>query len=280
MLTKTMIENSLGLITMYFPNLFLYINESEFTIFLSRAIEHTEKNGGGLPNNNFTVTFFQLLKEHKSDNTNEIRNEFAYFNYLLGKFKHYGNKREFKNLLIGVLYNFESNNFHHTLGEIAVCLDLCLKYTFKKYERILKNNSSIDFEFTGENGDIILVDAYTIEFNKQRYEKDRFKIFLDHRLKVKFQDKTKELDLETKRNVFVFPILSGFTIDIIKEQSEYLKKVSNSTIEKNGFQTFPPRAFGNVQGTFFSLFTIDEIIDPEKIRKNYSQSSRRLTTKK
>ena len=265
-----MIENSIRLINKYCPNLFLYLNESEFITFLSKAIEHTEQNGNGTPNNNFIVTFFKLLEEHKNDNTSEIRNEFAYFNHLLGGFQNYGNKREFKNLLIGVLYNFQSNNFHHILGEIAVCLDLCLKYTFQKYERKLKKNS-IDFEFTDEKGELLLFDAYTIDFNKEKYEKEKFKIFLNHRFKVKFQEKTKDLDLETKRKVFVFPILSGFTIDIIKEQAEYLKKVSNSTVEKNDFQAFPPKAFGNVQGTFFNLFTIDEIIDPEKIKKNYSQ---------
>lgn len=266
-----MTENSIGLIKKYCPNLFLYMNEAEFITFLSKAIEYTENNGGGTPNNNFIVTFFKLIEEFRTDKTNEIRSEFAYFNHLLGKFKDYGNKIEFKNLLIGVLYNFQSNNFHHTLGEIAVCLDLCINYTFKKYERILKNESSIDFEFTNESGEIILVDAYTIDYNKERYEKDKFKTFLDYRLKEKFKAKTKDLDLETKRKIFVFPILSGFTIDIIKEQSDYLKKVSNSTIEKNDFQTFPPRAFGNVQGTFFCLFSIDEIIAPDKIRKNYSE---------
>ena len=87
----------------------------------------------------------------------------------------------------------------------------------------------------------------------------------------KFEDKSKDLDLDTKNVIFVFPILSGCTIEIIREQSEYLKNVSNSTIEKDGFQTFPPRVFGNAQGTFFSLFKIDEIINPEIIRNKYSQ---------
>jgi len=272
MLTTTIIKNSIGLIHKYCPNLFLYITEKEFITFLSKAFEYTKNNGSGASYNNFIGTFFKLLEEHKFNNTYAIRNEFGYFNHLFGQFQKYGNKREFKNLLIGVLYNFKSNNFHHTLGEIAVCLDLCKNYDFKKYERILKNNSSIDFEFI-DNGEIILFDAYTIDFKKEKYEKGKFKKFLDYRLKIKFEDKTSNLDLETKRKVFVYPILSGFTAEIIKEQSEYLKIISNSTIEKEGFQTFSPRIFGNVQGTFFNLFTIDEIIDPEKIRKNYSQHS-------
>ena len=141
-----MIEKSIGLIKTYCPNLFLFLNEREFTTFLSKAIELTEKNNGRTPNNNFIVTFFKLLNEHKSNKSNEIRNEFGYFNYLLGEFAKYENKKEFKNLLLGVLYNFKSNNFHHTLGEIAVCLDLSLKHKFEKYERILDNQKSIDFE--------------------------------------------------------------------------------------------------------------------------------------
>jgi len=270
MLTKTLIENSIGLIKLYCPNLFIYLNEKEFITFLSKAIEYTQKYGGGSPNNNFIVTFFKLLEEHKSNKSKDIRNEFGYFNHLLGEFAKYGNEKEFKNLILGALYNFQKNNFHHTFGEIAVCLDLCLKYSFKRYERELENGSSIDFEYVNDKGKTILIDVYTIDYNKEKYEKENFKVFLDRRLRVKFEEKSKGMDADIKRKIFVFPILSGFTIDIIKEQSEYLKKVSFSTIEKDGFQTFPPRAFGSVQGTFFSLFTIDEIIDNEKIKKKYS----------
>lgn len=266
-----MIENSIGLINQYCPNLFLFLNKKEFITFLSKAIEHTEKNNGGTSNNNFIVTFFKLIDEHRSNESNYIRNEFSYFNYLLGEFADYENKREFKNLLLGVLYNFKSNNFHHTLGEIAVCLDLSLKYKFEKYERILENQKSLDFEFINTNEESILIDVLTIDYNKDRYEKENFKTFFDGRLRVKFEDKSKGLDSDTKKRIFVFPILSGCTAEIIKEQSEYLNNVSFSTIEKDGFQTFPPRAFGNVQGTFFSLFTINEIIEPETIRKNHSQ---------
>ena len=117
----------------------------------------------------------------------------------------------------------------------------------------------------------MLIDVLTIDYNKDKYEKEKFKAFFDGRLRVKFENKSKDLDSDMKNKIFIFPILSGCTTEIITEQSEYLKNVSSSTIEKDGFQTFPPRAFGNVQGTFFSLFTIDEIINPEIIRKNYSQ---------
>ena len=175
--------------------------------------------------------------------------------------------------LFAVLYNFNTNNFHHTLGEIAACLDLNLKHKFEKYERKLGNQKSIDFEFTDSNGETILVDVLTIDCKRERYEKNNFKTFLDGRLRAKFKNKSKNLDSKAKCKIFVFPILSGINAEIIKEQSEYLKSVSHSTIEKDGFQTIAPRAFGKIQGTFFSLFTIDEIINPELIRKNYSQHS-------
>lgn len=271
MLTKTMIENSIGLIKMYCPNLFLYLKEKEFISFLSNAIKYTNKNGGGTTSNNFIVTFFELIKEHNNNNSNIVRSEFSYFNYLLGEFQKYGSKKEFKNLLIGAINNFKQNNFHHALGEIAVCLNCSLKNNFEKYERELINNKSIDLEFTNVNKETILVEVLTIDYLKSKYEKENFKTFLDGRLRNKFKDKTKDLELNFKRKIKVFPVLNGFTIEIIKEQSEYLKNVSNSTIEKDGFQTYQPRAFGNIQGTFFNLFTIDEIIDPEKIKKNYSQ---------
>ena len=148
---------------------------------------------------------------------------------------------------------------------------MSLKHKFEKYERILENQKSLDFEFINADGESMLIDVLTIDYNKDKYEKEKFKAFFDGRLRVKFENKSKDLDSDMKNKIFIFPILSGCTTEIITEQSEYLKNVSSSTIEKDGFQTFPPRAFGNVQGTFFSLFTIDEIINPEIIRKNYSQ---------
>ena len=94
-----MIKNSIVLMRSYCPNLFLFLKEKEFTKFLFKAFEHIEKNNGRRPNNSFILSFFKLLKEHKSNESEEIRNEFAYFNYLLGEFDKYGNKKEFQNLL-------------------------------------------------------------------------------------------------------------------------------------------------------------------------------------
>lgn len=274
MLTKTMIQNSIDLIKLYLPNLWIYLSEEEFKTFLLKAFEHTKKYNGGTTKNNFIVTFFKLFEEHRTNNSQEIRTEFKYFNYLLGEFKKYGNNKEFKDLLIGALYNFESNNFHHSLGEIAVCLDLCRKSNFQDYEQTFENGKSIDFVFSNDQGELKYIDVVTIDYNKERYEKDNFQAFFDNRLKSKFESKSVGLELDFKRKIHVFPIISGITIEIIKEQSEYLKNIKMSTLEENGFQSIEPRVFGNVQGTFFNLFTIDEIVNPEEIKKNYSQHSR------
>lgn len=269
MLTEKIIENSLNLINQYCPNLLIYLRKEEFISFLSKAIEHTENHNGGTPDNSFIVTFFKLVEEVRFNKSFTIRYEFSYFNHLLGEFSKYENKKEFRNLIRAVLFNFRSNNFHHILGEIAACLDLSLKLTFNKYEQTLTNNKSVDFEFFNINNDIIYIDVLTIDYNKAKYERENFETFLHNRLKAKFESKTENLDLNIKKKFFVYPILSGFTIEIIKEQSDYLIFLKDSILEKDGFQTFPPRVFGSIQGTFFNLFYIDEIIDPEKIKKRY-----------
>jgi len=262
-----MIDNSIGMIKRYLPNLFEYLSEKEFEVFINKAFEHTGKFNGGTPNNNFIVTFFKLIEEHKSNKSNDIRNEFDYFNYLLGEFLKYNNQKEFKNLLLGCLYNFERNNFHHSLGEIAVCLNLSEQAEFIKYEQTLSNGKSIDLVFSKKEEEKIYVDVVTIDYDKSRYEKDHFESFLDKRIKDKFESKAIDLVIEQKKEIYVFPILSGFTNEIIKEQAEYLININNSTLEKNNYQSYSPRAFGNIQGTFFSLFSIEQIVNPELMKK-------------
>lgn len=267
MITKTMIDNSIGMIKLYLPNLFNYLTKKEFETFITKAICHTEKFNGGTPNNNFIVTFFKLIEEHRTNKSNDIRNEFGYFNYLLGEFSKYSNQKEFKSLLLGALYNFERNNFHHSLGEIGVCLDLNQQADFLKYEQTLTNGKSIDFVFSTNEGKTIYVDVVTIDYDKSRYEKDKFESFLNKRIADKFKSKSIGLDTELQKEIYVFPILSGFTNEIIKEQAEYLLNINNSTLEENEYQSFSPKAFGNLQGTFFSLFSIEQIEKPELIKK-------------
>jgi hypothetical protein len=105
------IDNSIEMIKRYLPNLFKYLSEKEFEVFINKAFNHTKEFGGGTPNNNFIVTFFKLIEEHNSNKSNDIRNEFGYFNHLLGEFLKYSDQKEFKNLLLGCLYNFKRNNF-------------------------------------------------------------------------------------------------------------------------------------------------------------------------
>jgi hypothetical protein len=266
MITDAMISNSIGIAEEYFPNLFNYLSKGDFETFIKKAYEHTAKFNGGTPNNNFIVTFFKLLEEHDRNESNAIRNEFGYFNYLLGEFSNYSNQKEFKSLLIGALYNFEKSDFHHSLGEIGACLDLSRERIFKKYEQPLANGKSIDFVFSSKDGSSIYVEVLNIDYNKSRYEKEKFQLFLDKRLSDKFSSKSIGLDSETKKKIYIYPILNGFTTQIIKEQSEYLRNITKASIEKNSYQSFSPKSFGNIQGTFFNLFSIDEIENPELLK--------------
>jgi len=270
MITDARITYSIGITKLYFPKLFNYLTEKEFETFIRKAYNHTSDFNGGTPINNFINQFFNLLEEHHTNKSKDIRNEFGYFNYLLGEFSKYSNQKKFKNLLLGALYNFDRNNFHHSLGEIGACLDLSQQRTFQKYEQTLVNGKSIDFVFSTNEGHLVYVDVVTIDYDKSRYEKEKFQFFLDKRLSDKFLSKSNDLEKEIKNDIYIYPILSGFSIQIIKEQSEYLMNINNSTIEKNNYQSFSPKAFGNIQGTFFNLFSIEEIISPELIKNKTS----------
>jgi len=265
-----MIENGIGVIKTYLPNLFVYISEKEFEKYLRKSYIHSEENGGRTPHNNFLVTFFKLIEEHYTNTSSELREEFGYFNFLLGKHKEFGNPKNFKNLIISTLNNFKSNNFKHILGEIAACVDISNKANFIKYETVLENGKSIDFHFEMEKHDFY-IDVVSFEFDAKKYEKENFKKFLDGRLLQKFEDKSKNLSDDLKKQIVVYPILYGFTVEIIKEQEEYLKSIHLARFDNIGFQSFEPKCFGKIQGTFFNLFSIDEIVNFEKYYKSNRQ---------
>ena len=264
MISNTMISNGIGLMKEYLPNLFLYISEKEFEQFLRKSYEHSEKNGGGTPNNNFLVTFFKLIEEHYKNTSNDIRNEFGYFNFLLGKFQEFGQNKDFKSLINSTLTNFKSSNFKHVLGEAAACVDLCSKAKFVKYENVLENRKSLDFQFLFEEKYTFYIDVVNFDFDINKYEKENFEKFLNGRLLQKFNDKTEGLKNDLKEKVIIYPILYAFTVEIVKEQEEYLKSINLSKVNTKGFQSFEPKFFGNIQGTFFNLFSVDQIVNSEK----------------
>ncbi|MFW0739928.1 hypothetical protein [Flavobacterium sp. T12S277] len=266
MINDTIIKNGIGLMKMYLPNLFEYISEKEFEQFLRKSYNHSEEHGGGTPNNNFLVTFFKLIEEHYINTSSDIRNEFGYFNFLLDKFLEFGNNKNFKSLILAALNNFKSSNFKHVLGEIAACVDLSSKANFLKYEKVLDNGKSIDFHFEKQKHNFY-VDVVSFDFDIKKYEKENFKKFLDGRLLQKFESKSTNLNNKIKEHIVIYPILYGFTVKIIKEQEEYLKSIHLTRYLKNGFQSFEPKCFGNIQGTFFNLFSIDQIVNFEKYYK-------------
>lgn len=266
MINDTIIANGIGLMKMYLPNLFEYITEKEFEMFLRKSYNHSEQHGGGTPYNNFLVTFFKLVGEHHTNTSEEIRNEFGYFNFLLGKFKEFGEGKNFKNLIISALNNFKNSNFKHLLGEIAACVDLNTKAQFVKYEKILENGKSIDFHFEIQKRSFY-IDVVSFDFDIKKYEKENFQKFLNGRILQKFESKSVDLNNEVKKQIIIYPILYGFTTDIIKEQEEYLKSIHLATFATSGFQSFEPKCFGNIQGTFFNLFSIDQIVNFKKYYK-------------
>lgn len=271
MINDTMIANGIGLVKTYLPNLFEYISEKDFEQYLRKSYNYSEENGGGTPYNNFLVTFFKLIEEHYTNSSFEIREEFGYFNFLLGKFKEFGNPKNFRSLILSTLNNFKSNNFKHVLGEIAACVNISNKANFVKYETVFDNGKSIDFHFEMEKQDFY-IDVVSFDFNSKKYEKEKFKKFLDGRLLQKFEYKSKKLSDDLKKRIVIYPILYGFTIEIIKEQEEYLKSIHLARFDKIGFQSFEPKCFGNIQGTFFNLFSIDEIVNFEKYYKSNNKS--------
>ena len=205
-----------------------------------------------------------MLVEEINDNKSEdMRNLFGYYNFLLGKFNVKGNNKKFKELINASLNNFSADNFKHILGEIAACEDISSKAEFVKYEKTFENKKSLDFHFKNGNDDFY-IDVVNIDFNATKYEKENFKKFLNRRLLQKFEDKSINLNDELKNQIIIYPILHGFTVEIVKEQEEYLKSIHLAKYHKNGFQCFEPRLFGNIQKTFFNLFSIDQIVNFEK----------------
>jgi hypothetical protein len=111
------------------------------------------------------------------------------------------------------------------------------------------------------------IDVVNIDFEANKYEIGNFQNFLNRRLLQKFESKSINLSDEIKSQIVIYPILYGFTVEIIKEQEDYLKAIRFSRLNDVGFQCFEPNCFGNIQGTFYKLFSIDEIVNLEKYYK-------------
>jgi hypothetical protein len=256
-------QNSLGTLKLYCPNLFYYISDKDFLLFIDKAIRHTYPKGG-TDKNNFIVTFFKLVNEHKLNDSNEIRNEFAYFNFLLGKSIQIGiNQTKFRDLIISTLYNFELNNFLNAIGEIAALLDISNGYKFINYEVPLPNGKNVDFQLESASTKInINVDVSNIYHDTDRYENEKnFETFIRKRLHDKYTAKTNDLPETEKNKVYIFPIIHGLTIKIIQSNSEFLIDINKSSTQyANSFQSFSPRVFANMGGLYYGLFSIPEFI--------------------
>jgi hypothetical protein len=260
MLPKTMIDDCKILFQLYIPNLLSLFSENEFKIFLEKSYNFTVLYYGKTANTNFLATFLMLVREVAGNKSNKIRNEWGYFNYLLGEFTKIENNKQFKNLVSSVINNYEKNDFKNVLGEIAVCLRLSAKYQLLKYEKVLENGKNIDFEFKDKKGEIFLIEVLNIEYDSTRYEGGKtFEKFICGRLEKKFNEKSLDLDDHYKRRILIFPIIHGFTIDIFRENELFLTTLNKSRFPENEFNSFNPMSFAKVQDTFFDLFTVEEI---------------------
>lgn len=260
MLNQTIIENSKKLFQLYIPNLLSLLTENEFLSFIEKSYTFTILNDGKTANGNFIATFLMLVEEVAKNESQEIRNELGYFNYLLGEFAKIEKNKEFKNLVLAVINNFEKNDFKNVLGEIAVCLVLSNKAELLKYESVQQNNKSIDFEFKDVDGDTFLVEVLNIEYNSTKYEKGNpFEKFICGRLETKFNEKSIALNDNDKNRIWIFPIIHGFSIEIVRENILFLTTINKKCFPKDKFNSFNPMCFAKVQGTHFNLFTMEEI---------------------
>jgi hypothetical protein len=260
MLNETIIKNSTYLFQRYIPNLLSLLTENEFLNFIEKSYTFTVINDGKTANKNFLATFLMLAEEEAKNESQEIRNEFGYFNFLLGEFAKIKKNNEFKNLILSVVNNFENNDFKNVLGEIAVCLFLSNNFELLKYERVQQNKKSIDFEFKDANGNTFLVEVLNIEYNSAKYEKGNlFEKFICGRLESKFNEKSIDLSVLDKNKILIFPIIHGFSIEIVRENIMFLTTINKKCFLKDGFKSFNPMSFAKVQGTYFSLFTMEEI---------------------
>ena len=260
MLNEIIIGNCKKLFQLYIPNLLSLLTENEFLNFIEKAYNFTIEHDDKTANRNFVANFLMLVKEVAKNESEEIRNEFGYFNFLLGEFAKVDNNKEFKNLVLGVINNFEKNDFKNVLGEIAACLVLSNKAELVKYERVQENNKSMDFEFKDAEGNLFLVEALNIEYKSDKYEKGApFEKFICHRLENKFNEKSINLSDNDKCRILIFPIIHGISIQIVRENLSFLTTIYKKRFPKDKFNSFNPMAFAKVQGTYFSLFTMEEI---------------------
>lgn len=255
-----MIDNCKKLFQLYIPNLLNYFSEKDFLIFLEALHSFTLLHDGKVASSNFVSTFLMLVEEVKINESQELRNELGYFNYLLGEFEKIEKNKEFKNLVKGVINNLKKNDFKNVLAEIAVCLNLSTRAELVKYERVLENKKSIDFEFKDTDNNFFLVEVYNIDYNSAKYEIGKpFEKFICERLQKKFNEKAVNLDNQHKSRLLIFPVIHGLTIDIVRENKLFLTTLCKKKFYENGFNSFNPMSFAKVQGTYFDLFTMEEI---------------------
>lgn len=264
MVKKVTKQYSISLLKYYLPNIFLYVTETQFIEILHKAENYTKQNEFKEPDANFIIMLTKLLDEIQRNNDRTIRKEFHYFNNLLGDFQENRNNKNFKNFLKATLSNFKVNNFHHVLAEIAVCLQLSLSYRFLCYEANptgKENSPTIDFKFQKPYGDLIYIEVLNIDYNHKKYEKHSFEYFINQRISSKFSEKCRAFEQNSKKYLFIQPIIHDLPLNIIKEQKYVLTNIKNSTEENQGYRAFNPKFFASIKNSGYGIFEAEEILN-------------------
>ena len=107
----------------------------------------------------------------------------------------------------------------------------------------------------------MFIEVFTIHFDSNKYEdSEGLKTFLCKRISDKFTNKTKDLPEKEKELVYVFPILSGLTPEIIIENKKILKNIDNLRNCGSKINCISPHIFGNLEYEYYDIFSIEEIL--------------------
>lgn len=226
---KTKIQNTKNILELYCPNLLFYINDKDIKKLIERSYNQSLKNKDEAIEG-FMKVIFMLIIEYKENKATNIRKEFWYFNYLLGKaLEILGDSKAFKELIISLLLNLKTNNFINGLSEIAVLVD-CIdreNLSLLHYEFVLSNGKSIDLQLIDSDNNDFYIEILNIFFNNSKYESsNKFIAFIEKRLQDKFLDKTKGLNNSYTKKVYIAIVIHGLTTEIILENNLFFKNVN------------------------------------------------------
>jgi len=258
MMDNLIIKNNVYLLLeKHLPNILHFIDQKDINQFVDRAGKFIKLNDGKKKPRNFLSFILDLLQKEKKRDPN--LKEVEYYNYLLGKMQEIiPNSNEFGNLIRSVIFNFSTNNFHNFIAEVGALLELSEKYKFIEYEVNLPNGKQADLLLYDSDGTELYVDIVTIHFDSMNYvNQEEFEKLINNKIIDKFQKTTKGIPKERRSNIYIFPVIQGLTPKILKSNIDYFDTFKEK-MKNDQYNSFSPHFFGSIQGTFFTLFSIQK----------------------